>query len=556
MPMLEPGVPTRSQLTGFDFGGNGWRLAISPDGRWIVSTGSIGGGFQLYARRADDTEWRLLAGTGGGLNPTFSPDGQSVAFDVSGRILKVPITGGPALPVADGTNPHWGVDGTIVYQGTGSEAGLYRVAGSGGEPELLLRSDTLQVVRPHLLPNGKAAVFGTAGAAASRIMLLEIETARVRQLVAAGTNPRYVPTGHIVYGHGDGALMGVPFDLETLEVTGPPITLLPQLAVGSGGSALFAVSETGTLIYDGSLGTEAGSSVLVEVSLDGVESPLPLAPAGVDAPRYSPDGRSIAYSDRPTNELRIYDLATGNNPQFASGGYPVWSTTGEYLYFSYPITGPGVTDGYRRRADGSAPEEQLWSVPGGEMVADVGAGDSLIAVRWDGVGGAGRDIRMFRPGAADSEAFGDLLVAEWREINAEISPDGRWLAYQSDESGEFRVYVHSFPVITGRRPVSPGLGADPIWAPDGRTLYYRSAGRVMAVDVRTDPDFAVLSAPRELFDRPEYTVWQNPGPQRTWDIHPDGTRFIVVKSDSSGPSDSQVYLVTDWFEELRQRIGS
>ena len=493
----------------------------------------------------------MLPNTDGAMNPTFSPDGQSVAFEVGGQILKVPITGGPALPVTNGSNPHWALDGTIVYQGEGG--GLYRVSASGGEGELLFRSDSLPVVRPHLLPNANAVVFGTAGANASRIMVFEMESGEVRQIVAAGSNPRYVPTGHILYGHADGALMGVPFDLERLEVTGPPVTVLPQLALDGGGAARFAVSESGTLIYDASSTTTGGSSTLVVVSLDGAESPLPLAPGSMDAPRFSPDGTRIAYSDRTTNELRVYDLATGNNPQFASGGYPVWSTTGEYLYFSYPVTGPGVTDGYRRRADGSENQEQLWSVTGGEMVADVVVGDSLIVVRRDG-GGSGRDIVLFRPGTGDAD-FQDFLVADWREINAEISPDGRWLAYQSDESGEFRIYVHSFPQITGRRSVSDGLGTDPIWAPDGRALYYRSGGRVMAVDVRTGSDFRLLSAPRELFDRLEYVAYQNPGPQRTWDIHPDGTRFVVVKSNPESASASQVYLVTNWFEELRERMG-
>jgi len=296
------------------------------------------------------------------------------------------------------------------------------------------------------------------------------------------------------------------------------------------------------------------SNTLAEVSLDGVEMPLPLGPGDYDTPRYSPDGRRIAYADRSTTELRIYDVLNGANPQFVSGGYPVWSLDGRYLYFSEPITGPGIADGHRRMADGSQAPEQLWSVPGAEYVNDAGAGDSIIVVRVDQ--GARRDIVLLRE-RGDSVQFEDFLVADWNEINGEISPDGRWIAYQSDESGEYRVYVHSFPVITGQRPVSPGLGADPLWSPNGETLYYRSGSRVMAVDVRTDPDFTLLSAHRQLFDRPEYTAYQNPGPQRTWDIHPDGSRFIVVKSGTGGEAvDSEVYLVTNWFEELRQRMGN
>ena len=163
-PSPGPGVPTRSEVTGLDLtAAGGWRLAISPDGRWIVAGHTEDGlGPALYIRAADDLEWRGLANTEGGTNPTFSPDGQSVAFNfLGGGILKVPITGGPALPIATGSNPHWGLDDTIVY---GTAAALYRVGSSGGEPELLLVSDTLPVVRPHLLPNGQAVVFGTGNA--------------------------------------------------------------------------------------------------------------------------------------------------------------------------------------------------------------------------------------------------------------------------------------------------------------------------------------------------------------------------------------------------------
>jgi Tol biopolymer transport system component len=149
-------------------------------------------------------------------------------------------------------------------------------------------------------------------------------------------------------------------------------------------------------------------------------------------------------------------------------------------------------------------------------------------------------------------------VAEWNEMNANLSPDGRWIAYQSDQSGEYRIYVHSFPVITGRRPVSPGLGMDPVWSPDGQTLYYRSGSQFMAVDVETEPAFRVLSAPDLLFDEPDYTIYQNPGPERNWDIHPDGSHFIMLKSGGAGEIgvESPVYIVTNWFEELRGRMGN
>ena len=152
-------------------------------------------GDAIHIRSADAPEWRQLRNTEGGINPTFSPNGQSVAFDINGGISKVSIDGGPALPLTEsGNNPHWGFDETIVYNDGGA---LYRVASSGGDPQVLLDPDSVEVVAPHLLPNGKAVVFGTGSRAGSRISIFEIETGYVRQLVAAGNNPRYVPTGHL-----------------------------------------------------------------------------------------------------------------------------------------------------------------------------------------------------------------------------------------------------------------------------------------------------------------------------------------------------------------------
>ena len=548
-PAPEPGVPTRSEVTGLDLSGPpGRRLAISPDGRSIVAGHREGNAAPaLYIRAANDTEWRPLPNTEAATDPTFSPDGQSVAFTVaSGAILQVPITGGPALPTAVGFGAHWGLDNTIVYA---SESGLYRVASSGGEPELLFASDTVTVFRPHLLPNGRAVVFGTGTADVSRIFIFEVETGEVRELVPAGNQPRYIPTGHLIYGHSDGALMGVPFDLETLETTGSPVTLLPELRVGGLGQSQFAVSETGTLIYEVGLGAELEQRTLVEVNLEGMESPLPLRGGAMDVPRYSPDGGRIAYYDG--SELRIYDVLTGASPQFATGTYPVWTQSGEYLYFSR--NGP-VSDGYRRPADRGEEATRLWDRTTGQYVSDVSAGDSILVIR-DNSQERGRDVLLVRQGE-DGPEFEEFLTAEWNELNAIISPDGRWIAYQSDESSEYRIYVHGFPVITSRLPVSPGLGTDPVWGPDGQTLYYRSGSQFMAVDVETEPTFRVLSAPDLLFDEPDYARYQNPGPERNWDIHPDGSRFIMLKSGGEGEIASDVYIVTNFFEELRQRMGN
>ncbi len=412
------------------------------------------------------------------------------------------------------------------------------------------------VSRPHLLPNGKAVVFGSANSSdASRILLFEIEAGAVRELVPSGNQPHYVPTGHLIYGHGEGALMGVPFDLETLQTTGTPVTLLPEVAVWRSGASQFAVSETGTLIYDGDARSPSGGGVLVEVDLDGVGSPLPLSAGSWRVPRYSPDGSKIAYEDG--FDIRVYDIVTGASPQFTAGGgrYPVWSSSGEYLYFS--VGGLGNADGYRRLADSSEDAVQLYDRPGGTFVLDVSPGDSIVVVR-EITADRGHDLLLMRQGA-DSAEFEGFLTAQWSEHNAEISHDGRWIAYQSEESGEPRIYVHSFPVITRRYDVSTGLGTDPVWSADSRMLYYRSGTQFFSVDVTTEPVFEV-SAPELLFDGPDYRQFLDW--VRNWDIHPDGSRFIMVAPEGGEAGvagfglPAEVYLVVNWFEELKQRMGN
>jgi serine/threonine-protein kinase len=339
--------------------------------------------------------------------------------------------------------------------------------------------------------------------------------------------------------------------------------------VYSGGASQFAVSETGTLIYDGggAQGGTTGQARFVEVDRDGVETPLPLAAGTLETPRYSPDGSQIAYTD--DGEIHIYDVVTGASPQFTSqgGSTPMWSTDGEYLSFS---GGGSNSDGFRRLADGREQATQVWDRDGIEWAADVGPGDSITVVHEFFLNPLNYDLLLMRGGAGDAE-FEDFLTADWMETGASISPDGRWIAYQSDESGEFRVYVHTFPTITGRQSISPGLGADPVWSPDGRQLYYRSGSQFLVVDVATEPTFEV-SVPELLFDEVAYAEIIRGGGVRNWDLHPDGSRFLMVRQGGGGQESgqqgagglgggetaspfSEVYLVTNWFEELRQRMG-
>ena len=554
-PGPEPGVPTRASVTGVDLtaSSGGWRLAISPDGRSIlkVAEGSI------HIRPASDPEWRQLPNTEGGSNPTFSPDGQSVAFQIAGGdgISKVSISGGPALPVTtSGSNPHWGFDDTIVYNVGGA---LYRVSSSGGDPPVLLDSDSVSVSRPHLLPNGKAIVFGISPGGDplnSRILILEIETGDVRELVASGNQPRYVSTGHLLYGHGDGALLGVPFDVETLQVTGAPVTLLPSLAVSGGGASQFGVSNNGTLIYATTAGGDSGAtgqSPLMWVDMEGNETPLPLRTAGARTPRLSPEESRIAYwSD---GQVWVYDIETGTNTQLTFEGTsrgPIWSPDGLFVYFMSVRPGTDGPDLFRKAADGASEAEQLWRRGGGERTLTSIAPDGSWLVVGEVNTGTNPDVALASLGV-DSVSFREYLRADWAEAEGAISPNGRWMAYYSGELGGEQVFVRGFPEPIGQWRVSETTRAnDPVWAPDGSALYYVALPNLMKVDVSTEGTFS-FGQPTVLF-----TWLYDTGGRldRGYDIHPDGDRFLVASGGGVGGF-GDVNIVVNWFEELRQRMG-
>ena len=559
-PAPEPGVPTRATVTGVDLiaaGVGGWRLAISPDGRSIlkVDEGSI------YIRTASDPEWRQLPNTEGGRSPTFSPDGQSVAFVTVGGISKVSVIGGLALPLTtSGNNPHWGFDDTILYNTGGA---LYRVGSSGGEPELLLESDSVNVARPHLLPNGRAVVFGTgSGAQTSRILIFEIETGEVRELVPAGNQPRYVSTGHLLYGHADGALMGVPFDVETLQVTGAPVTLLPSLAVFVGGASQFAVSQTGALVYRTGGGVVGRSVTPVWVERDGTAREIDpeWSTQGVPANSsltLSPNEDRLAISipdSEGTFDLWVKQLPTGPLSRLTFEGTVnrrvTWSPDGQSLTFISDRA--GQDDLWTKRADGSGSTDVVLDRESRTPEAFYSPDSTWVVYREGGGGSGVGDILAIRPGV-DSIAV-PLVVGESGARSPTVSPDGRWLAYVSNEAGREEIYVRPFPdADSGRWLVSPDGGVEPVWAHSGRELFYRNgANELVAVQVSAGSSFA-WDRQDVLFSMADYLTSSG---SPMYDVSPDDQRFVMLRLGDEGAAGRETYVVTNWFEELRQRMGN
>ena len=380
-------------------------------------------------------------------------------------------------------------------------------------------------------------MFGTSAAGDplnSRILILEIETGDVRELVASGNQPRYVSTGHLIYGHGDGALMGVPFDVETLQVTGAPVTLLPSLAVFGGGASQFGVSNNGTLIYATAAEVDSGAtgrSPLMWVDMEGNETPLPLRQAGATIPRLSPEGSRIAYGS--DGQIWVYDIATGTNTQLTFEGTsrgPIWSPDGLFVYFMSVRPGTDGPDLFRKAADGASEAEQLWRRGGGErtltsiardgswlVVGEVNTGDADVALAFLG---------------ADSVSSRDYLGADWVEAEAALSPNGRWMAYTSGERGGRQVFVRGFPEPIGQWRLSEANNAfDPVWAPDGSALYYVAPPNLMKVDVSTEGTFS-HGQPTVLFP---WLYNSGGGLDTGYAIHPDGDRFLFAGGAGGGP---------------------
>ena len=557
-PSTEPGVlPVRASIPDFEFSTDGRdvRFAISRDGSMIVA-GSETDGPGLFFSRVDQMEFREIPGTVNATNPTFSPDGEWLAFEQQGEIKRVELSGGgQVLPVAVGIRPHWGSEGLIVFQ---VDRSLYGVSPGGGEPVLFVDGDSVRASRPFLLPDGEAVVFGSGGNITTRaLMLADVESGSVTDLEVVGSNPRYVPTGHLVFGHVDRTLMAVSFDLARHQVTGEPFVVLPDVAVHGAGATQFDVSDNGTALYGLSDYDLSTTARLVEVNLDGVETPTYLGTGDFQNPRYSPDGRRIAYS--MDGQVWVYDRETNSNDQFTTQGqsfFPVWSADGRYVY--YASFRGNVMDGFRRLADRSREEERLYRHEGYVYpLSSSASGNELLMSEYLG-DDRGMNLLIMSEGQ-DSMTFTEYLRADWDESHGAISPGGRWVAYTSNESGVSQVYVRSFPEATERMPVSVDGGAESVWAPDGTAIYYwdRSGRRMMRALVTPGEEFRVAT-PQVLFQggySPEFPPFES----TNWDLHPDGQTFVMITDPRTAiagpaPSGMPVRLVVNWFEELERLV--
>ena len=535
-------------------------VVISGDGTHVVYQSGVGAPTQFDVRMIDQLESVVLRGPEQPFSPFISPDGTWVGFHAGGRspLQKVSVLGGPPLTVTelpdDMRGASWTPDDTIVFGTVGG--GLFRVAAAGGTPESLTVVQDSIHSWPDVLPGDAGVLFSvsvtTSSAQDDQIAVLDLETGEHTVIIQNGSYPRYSPTGHIVYAVG-GTLRAVAFDVGTLTVTSDPVPVLEGVMTKASGAANFDLSDTGTLVYvSGSAGGGARRT-FVWVDRDGNEEPLSLPARAYANPRVSPDGTRIAVTVQESEQdLWVFDAVSAAGLRLTQGytvNTPVWTPDGSRIVFS---SLENTYDLYVVPADGSGEVERLTESEASDYLTSITPdGTTLGFVRiFDGLAGAHREVWEV-PLEGDRTPV-PLLEGDFSRGNAEYSPDGNWLVYRSNQSGEMEVYVQPYPGPGAVVPVSIGGGDAVMWSLDGAELFYRLGNRVMAVGVNANDGFRT-EQPTELFAG-NYVA--TPGAVRQYHVAKDG-RFLMMRDDvATGDSENitQVVLIQNWFEELKELV--
>jgi serine/threonine-protein kinase len=412
---------------------------------------------------------------------------------------------------------------------------------------------------PQMLPDGKTVLFTLSTSTSwdeAQIVTQSLETGERRVLIEGGTDARYVPTGHLVYALGE-TLLAVPFDLERLDVTGGSVPVVEGVARASGfrtGAAHASFSDSGSLVYV--RGLAQANARLVWVDREGREEALAAEPRAYTYPRISPDGSQVALDVRDQeSDIWVWDLAreTLRRLTFDPGAdrLPIWTPDGQRVAFGSGRD--GTINLFWKAADGTGTVERLTESENAQH-SYVFSPDGKQLVYREIHPQRGSDLGVLS--LEGDGSFGLLLVTEFSEQNAEISPDGRRLAYQSNASGQHEIYVRPFPgVDEGRWQISTGGGIKPVWAPDGRELFYVNPdGQLMAVSVRIDPS-VTFGSPEVVFEESYFDPLAGGG-GRTYDVSPDGERFLMIKADAAGDEAAapELILVLNWFEELKRLV--
>jgi serine/threonine-protein kinase len=558
-------------------------MAISPDGSTVVFSGLASKDAtqtQLYKRTLDQRAATPMPGTADAYEPFFSPDGQWVGFfarvnrlgrlGATSILKKAPIGGGPPVTICDVPGAAFGASGAswastdqIVFAAGGT---LMQVPVAGGTPRELPKADPDHprgYSTPSFLPDGKTLLYTKRRSfnwSEAQIIALRVDTGEQHELVQGGADARYVPTGHLVYMQ-NGILMTVPFDAQKTRVSGQPVALIDgvmqsaNMAYGffESGMGQFAISASGNLVFASGGIAAPWITTLVRRDRKGTETELSAAKGRYHFPHLSPDGQRIAIAkQRDTSrvsDIWVIDSNTGSTTRLTSQGsndMPIWSADGKRIL--YTTGGPG---GYNQvlsiAADGSGKPETVMT--GKRWVVPVSATQSLLVYLEN------RDGKFeiwTRPLSGQGEPQ-RYVESKFDMLNAELSPDGHWMTYESDDSGDSEVWVQAFPAGERHRISTKG-GTGPAWARSGRELFFLSgaAGRpyaLMAVDFTPGTVFKT-GVPHKIFEGNFRTT----SPQRSYDVTTDGQHFIMTRQEEL-PDESvgKLNIVLNWAEELKKR---
>jgi len=496
-------------------------MALSPDGTVLVYNGRDStGGRRLYLRAMDRLEPVPIPGSENATAPFFSPDGRWIGFRVGTRLVKTPVAGGAPEVVCESgdlVRTTWLERNVFVFT---DRVGLRQCTMTGQVTTLLASRPGESFNLPHGLPGDRAVLFGIQRNTAIRLAALDLRTGAMKELNIAGRDPRYVASGHLVYAGPDGLVRAVGFDARTLTPRGDPVILDEGIRVELGGASM-ALSRTGTIVTPGSIAERS----LELVDRRGAAQPLHPRHAEYADPAVSPDGRRVAVAIGP--DIWLLDRIQGSLSRLSfdsSASRPWWSPDGRYVGYVRQI---GTKQDLRLvPADGGAPAESLLALPDLDLWEGLFTRDgrSLI-VRT--VGGSGvRDIWLAPRDSGRAPI--PLLQSPADEVAPALSPDGRWLAYVSNESGRAEVYVRPFPGMAGRYPISLEGGTEPAWSPRGGELFYRNGSALIAVGLRASGAPEVVRR-TTLFSAPDYASDLT---HRVYDVTPDGEHFVLVRDQT------------------------
>ena len=534
----------------------GTNMAVSPDGRsFAYAFVDASGTSRVYVRRLDEITAHPLTGTEGAQQPRFSPDGYSITYLIRDVIWRVPAGGGTPVIVGETAAApvglSWSPAGLII---AGTASGLVALPAGGGAARVLVSPDTaggeLFFNQPLALPDGKTvllAIQPTGGLTGTRLASLSLETGELTRFDLNVLDPLGYIDGTLIYVVPSGAMMAVGLDLGRGRLTTDPVALGPTVLTRISGSSDAVMSPTGTLVYQAA----NAEALMGWVGPERQFEPLLSEPKAYAYPRLSPDGRraAMAIGAGGRSDVWVYDTASATLTRLTNSGTlnerPEWTPDGtRVLYRADRGTRTAI---WWQPADLSAPPEVVQASEAHDYYEGVITPDGKTLVyQIDDAGASQADV-MYRSLDGDTTSY-PVAATNFVEAQQRISPDGKWVAYVTDASGASQIVVQPFPGPGGQVQVSVTGGSEPVWAPDGRRIFYRDGRHLIAASVTTSPAFAVTGR-TELFPD-EYVFAQ--APHANYDVAPDGKRFLVVKSAQA----PELIVVYGWLSELRSRMRS